>query len=116
MLSPSLVPEGAENCLPRNASWKSEQSQLQPSYQLLDEHVCTHMCGSKKQVALAESVRWGGMQDGGTDGLAPSLPWEAWRFGRPDVSELPGETEKPLHRSDGSMLPRALLLPCKGDR
>lgn len=45
MLSPSLVPEGAENCLPRNASWKSEQSQLQPSYQLLDEHVCTHMCG-----------------------------------------------------------------------
>ena len=45
VLSPSLVPAGAENWLPRNANWKSEQSQLQPSYQLLDEHTCTHMCG-----------------------------------------------------------------------
>ena len=45
VLSPSLVPEGAENCLPRNANWKSEQCQLQPSYQLLDEHMCTQMCG-----------------------------------------------------------------------
>lgn len=78
---------------------------------------CQEGCrSSKKQVALAGSVRWGGMRGRGTDGLAPSLPWEAWRFGRPDVSELPGETQKPLRRSDGSMLPRTLLLPCKGDR
>lgn len=71
---------------------------------------------SKKQVALAGSVRREGMQDRGTDGLAPSLPSEAWRCGQPDVSELPRETEQPSRRSDGSVLPRALLLPCKGNR
>lgn len=36
---------------------------------------------SKKQVALAGS-EVGGMRGRGTDGLAPSLPWEAWRFGQ----------------------------------
>ena len=56
------------------------------------------------------------MRDGGTDGLAPSLSWGAWRCGRPDVSELPGEMDQPSRRSDGSELPRAPLLPCKGDR
>ena len=71
---------------------------------------------SRKQVAFAESVRRGGMRDGGTDGLAPSLSWGAWRCGRPDVSELPGEMDQPSRRSDGSELPRAPLLPCKGDR
>lgn len=33
---------------------------------------------SKKQAALAESVRRGDMQDGGTDGPDPPLLWEAW--------------------------------------
>lgn len=36
---------------------------------------------SKKQAAFAGSVRWGDMQDGGADGLDPSLPWEAWWLG-----------------------------------